>query len=218
LRRLRNEAMAIPPVLGRPELEICQKKREVQGFTAAPRGLGVVACYIETPQFPESLPMKNFRSVVLLAATLAVAPAFAQTKPSETQANTNMQILADKIRSDKKLVVAANMQLTDAEGKGFWPVYDEYQKELQKINGQLTSTIKEYAAEYNANTLTNEKAIKLLQQTLAIEEAETKLKKSFVPKLSKVLSGAKVARYLQIENKIRTLVKYELISEIPLVQ
>ena len=50
----------------------------------------------------------------------------AQDKPAD-----NMQILRDKIRADKKLVVATNMELTESEAKGFWPVYDAYQKDLQ---------------------------------------------------------------------------------------
>jgi hypothetical protein len=47
---------------------------------------------------------------------------------------------------------------------------------------------------------------------------EMKLKRSYVPKLEKVVPGMKVARYLQIENKIRAIGKYELAAQIPLVQ
>ena len=45
-----------------------------------------------------------------------------------------------------------------------------------------------------------------------------KISASFVPKLSKVLSAKQVLRYLQIENKIRAAVKYELAMAIPLVE
>ena len=162
--------------------------------------------------------MKNFRSIVLLVVALTVVPAFSQTKPANATSDTNMQILRDKVKADKKLVVAANMQLTETEAKAFWPLYEEYQKELQKINEQLTKTVKEYAAEYNANTLTNEKAAKLIDQSIAVEESETKLKRAFVPKLNKVLNGVKAARYMQIENKIRAVLKYELAAEVPLMQ
>ena len=53
---------------------------------------------------------------------------------------------------------------------------------------------------------------------MAIEQAEAGLKTTYVPKLGKVLPQMKVARYLQIENKIRALVKYELAGGVPLVQ
>jgi hypothetical protein len=45
-----------------------------------------------------------------------------------------------------------------------------------------------------------------------------KLKRSYMPKLEKVIPGTKVARYLQIENKIRAVVRYELAAQIPLVE
>ncbi len=35
-----------------------------------------------------------------------------------------------KLKADKKLLVASNMELTDAESKAFWPLYDAYQKDL----------------------------------------------------------------------------------------
>ena len=153
--------------------------------------------------------------VIIMVTALVGLGAFAaaQDKPAD-----NMQILRDKVKADKKLVVAANMQLTEAEAKAFWPVYDQYQKDLAAINQRFGNLIKSYAADYRANTVTDEKAKKLIAEYVAIEKAEAGLKESFVPKLSKVLPPKKVARYLQVENKIRALVKYELAGEIPLVQ
>jgi len=149
---------------------------------------------------------------ILLLAALA-APAVAQES-----ATTNMEILRQKIKADKKLVVAANMELTDAEGKAFWPVYDAYQKDLQQINERLKNAIVEYADAYNKGPVSNETAKKLLGETLAIDEAEVKLRQSYVPKLEAVLPEAKAARYLQIENKIRAAIRYELAGGIPLVK
>lgn len=160
--------------------------------------------------------MKTMRYVLLIAAVLLAAPVFAQGKPAADKPADNMQILREKLKADKKVVVAANMDLTEAEAKSFWPVYEEYQKELQKINERLAMAIVAYAKEFNAKSLTDEKAKKLLDEALAVEESEVKLKRSFVPKLSKALSGRKVARYIQIENKIRAIVKYEIAAEVPL--
>jgi hypothetical protein len=140
------------------------------------------------------------------------APAWTQGKPAD-----NMQIMRDKIKADKKLVVAANMQLTEAEAKAFWPVYEQYQKDLGAINQRIGKLIESYAADYRANSMTDEGAKKLTAESVAIEKAEAAMKESYVPKLSKALPPKKVARYLQIENKIRALVKYELAGEIPLV-
>ena len=59
---------------------------------------------------------------------------------------------------------------------------------------------------------TDDKAKKL------IDEAEANFKSTYAPKLSKVLPVKKVARYLQIENKIRAVVKYDVAQGVPLVQ
>jgi len=150
---------------------------------------------------------------VALAAFVLVLPVF-----SSAQTTSDMEILRQKIKADKKLVVASAMQLTEAEAKGFWPVYDAYQADLDKINGQLGQVIKEYAAAYRADTLTNDKAQGLMDEVLKIEQAEVDLKKAYVPKLGAVVSKVKVARYLQLENKIRALIKYELAGEIPLAK
>ena len=62
----------------------------------------------------------------------------------------------------------------------------------------------------------NDTAKKLLDEAIGVELAEIKLKQSYVPKLGKVLPVAKVARYIQIENKIRAIVRYGLAETIPL--
>jgi polyhydroxyalkanoate synthesis regulator phasin len=154
-----------------------------------------------------------FLTLVAAITIWFVFPVVAQDKPAD-----NMQILRDKVKADKKLVVAANMELTESEAKGFWPVYDGYQKKLTAINQRIAKLIEIYAADYRAKTLTDEKAKKLTDELVAIGKAEAELQAASVPKLSKVLPPKKVARYLQIENKIRALVKYELADAVPLVQ
>ena len=156
--------------------------------------------------------MTILRVVVVALAVCIAIPAVAQDKPA-----SNMEILRQKLQADKKLVVAANMELTESEAKGFWPVYDAYQTDLSTLNGRLGQLIKRYAEAYRTKTLTEETAKSLIDEAIAIERAEVGMRESYVPKLSAALPGTKVARYLQIENKIRALIKYELASEIPLV-
>ena len=157
--------------------------------------------------------MRQIMTAFAIAAALA-APAMAQT----TATTTNMDILRQKLKGDKKLVVAANLNLTDAEGKAFWPVYDAYQKDLQQINQRLVATIQVYASAYNKGPVTNATAKTLLDEALSIDDAEAKLKSAMVPKVVAALPAAKAARYIQIENKIRAAIRYELAAGIPLVE
>jgi hypothetical protein len=151
-----------------------------------------------------------------LAAAMTIwmsSPVLAQDKSAD-----NMQILLDKIKADKKLLVAANMDLTETEAKGFWPIYEEYQNDLATINGRMAKLIETYAADYQAKTLTDEKAKPLITELVTIQHIDGALQESYAPKLSKVLPAKKVLRYLQIESKIRALLKYELAKNIPIVE
>jgi hypothetical protein len=156
--------------------------------------------------------MKTLRFLVVILAALIALPALAADKPA-----SNMDIVREKVKADKKLLVAANMELTETEAKGFWPVYEAYQTDLAAINARLVRLIKAYADQWNAKSLTDDSAKQLLKEMLAIEAAEVSLREAMEPKLLAVLPGRKVARYMQIENKIRAAIKYELAEEIPLV-
>jgi len=161
--------------------------------------------------------MKTIRRATIcltLAAVFTVffvSPVLSQDNPDQ-----NMQIVRDKIKADKKLLVAANMGLTESEEKAFWPIYDAYQKDLMEINKRIGSLIDSYGEAFDANTLTDEKARKLITEFVNIQKAEADLQASYAAKLSKVLPPKMVLRYLQIENKIRAVVKYEIAAEIPL--
>ncbi len=152
--------------------------------------------------------------VFLLAAACALAP----VAYAAESATANMDILVQKIKADKKLLVAKNLGLSDEEGQSFWPVYDGYQRDLGKINDRLIRLIKDYADAYNAGPVTDAKAQELVDEYFAIEEAETALKRGTMPKVTGVIGAMRAARYLQIENKIRAAVRYELAEEIPLVE
>ena len=153
-----------------------------------------------------------------LVTSFAIAAGLAVPAMAQTTGTANMEILRQKIKADKKLVVADNLKLTEAEGTAFWPVYDAYQKDLTQINQRLVAMIKAYADAYNKGPVTNETAKKLLDEALAIDDAEAKLKSASVPKVMAVLPATKAARYVQIESKIRALVRYELATGIPLVE
>jgi hypothetical protein len=151
-------------------------------------------------------------AVILIALCAAVAtPLLAQDKPAD-----NNQLVLEKVKADKKLLVAENMQLTESEAKAFWPVYKSYQRDLGKINDRLIKLIDSYAASYQ--TMTDAAANKLVDEAVAIESDRTKLAQSYLPNFKKVLPPPKVARYYQIENKIRAVVNYELAERIPLVK
>ena len=153
------------------------------------------------------------KPVVLLTAVLSLGlatGAVAQQEPS-----ANMKIVAEKVRADKKLLVAANMDLTEAEAAKFWPVYDAYQVDLGKLARRTATLIQDYAGHYEA--MTDQAADKLLTDMISIDKDRVDLMVAYRPKFAATVTAAKVARYYQIENKIRAIITYELADAIPLV-
>ena len=126
--------------------------------------------------------------------------------------------MKQRIKAEKKLVVAENMQLTEAEAESFWPIYDEYQNGLAAINERLENVIRQYADAWGKGELPDATATKLRDEAIAIDEAEAKLKRDFAPRLDKAIGPVKAARYQQIENKIRAIIDFELAKGIPLAK
>src|SRR5437762_13841951 len=104
--------------------------------------------------------MKKTLGAGLAIMLFGFAPnSVAQDKPAD-----NMQILRDKVRADKKLLVATNMELTESEAKDFWPIYDDYQKDLQRINRRMVGVLEGFAADARNHALTDDKARKLIDE------------------------------------------------------
>jgi hypothetical protein len=148
--------------------------------------------------------------VSMVTLMMAWSLCLAQDKPAD-----NMDILREKIQADKKLLVAEYMQLTEAEAKSFWPVYEAYQNELFLLQKRSFKLINDFAEAYKKMTDTDAK--KLLDEYLTIEGLRLKLRQAYLPKFRKALPEKKVVRYYQIENKIHAVLNYELAKSIPLV-
>jgi hypothetical protein len=157
-------------------------------------------------------------TALILALTLVSAPVRAEDLVADKKdsASGNMEILRGKIRADKKLVVAANMDLTETEANAFWPIYQEYQTDLAKANERIGNLIGEYAENYQS--MTDQTAKKLLDKSIILERDRLTLRVFYLPRFQKALPSIKVARYYQIENKIQAILQYELAENIPLVK
>lgn len=123
----------------------------------------------------------------------------------------------EKLKADKRVWIAQNMGLTPDEETRFWPVYEEYQRELAPLNRRLLDALQTYAKHYHEQSLTDALAEKLMLETLAIDAGQVRLHKFYAKRLLKILPGRKVARYLQLESRMQTVIRYELAQYVPLV-
>ena len=147
-------------------------------------------------------------AVVLLAGALAV-----EAQVSDTDL---LQQLRADIQADRQAVVAANLGLTEAEGQAFWPVYRDYRNDMSTVGDRLQKLIQDYADAYP--NVTEDQAKEMVDEMIAIRHDELKVRKSHLSKFRKALPETKVARFLQIENKIDAIVDLGLADSIPLVE
>ena len=158
--------------------------------------------------------MKKIVQIIsILLICLWVAPVFAQDLSPQS-----MEALRDAAKSNKKALVALNLKLTETEDKVFWKIYESYQKDIAKVNERLLNLIKDYAKEYKARSLTDEKAKQLTSNYLVIEEDLLKLKKSYLEKVSAVIPDKKMMTYFQLENKIQAIIRFDVAINIPLAE
>jgi len=157
---------------------------------------------------------RRVRSVMMIAAflfCLGAGTGLAQDKPAD-----NMDIVREKARTDKKLIVATALDLTEGEARAFWPVYNSYQSDMVAHYDRVFKFFDDFAKSYQ--TMTDEAATQLLGEFLSLETDYVALLNSYVPRFRRVLPPVKVARLYQVENKLRALVDYEFARAIPLIK
>jgi hypothetical protein len=164
---------------------------------------------------------KSISAVLVLAgAFLLQGAAFAQqsgqTASSPTVSDQDIQLMRQDLRSQKKQIVAANLQLTDAEATKFWPVYDAYTAAATKIGDTRVALVKEYAQSYD--TMTDAQAKSLIKRWAATDQELVNLRMQWMPKFEAVLPGKKAALFFQIDRRVALLIDLQLASSIPMVQ
>jgi len=157
--------------------------------------------------------MRAFLCALGCALALAASPATAQDKGSAERTSAEWLAL---IQADKKAIVAKSMDLTPDEAAKFWPLYETFQRELAVPQNAITRALLDYIAA--GHKLTDANAKRIVEETLAAQKEEARLRDRHFRRLLKVLPAHKAARYVQIENKIQAIVRYEGAKAVPLAR
>ena len=123
------------------------------------------------------------------------------------------ELLISQIQADKRAVVLASMDLSDAEVRGFTPIYDEYQTEMKELATRGTALINKFAANYGS--MTDGAAKDILKDFFAVREDRLALTKKYAKRMERALPPTKVLQWVQIENKLNALLDVEAASIIP---
>jgi Spy/CpxP family protein refolding chaperone len=161
----------------------------------------------------------------LLVASLAATFAIAQAPPpsraagpgaSDPAAAEKIAEFRRQVQSDRRGLVERHLQLTPAEAKKFWPAYDDYHRRLETIVSRQNRAINDFVA--SESSMTDANAKRIAREILVAERDEQALRDKHLHKVAGMLPPRKAVRYMQIENKIRALNRFDIAVVMPLVQ
>ena len=166
--------------------------------------------------------LARFGLIATFIAAAISAPAWSQeTKSSgytadEAASVAEMHALETEIGPGKRAFIEGQLILTDQQAAKFWPIYDAYQEALRAFNQRRLDNILKYARAYNADGLDDATATAIAKEALDIEKDEVVQMERTFNKLRKVVPVVEAVRYLQVENKLRAVVRFEQAAQVPL--
>jgi hypothetical protein len=167
----------------------------------------------------------NFRSLFLTLSfsAVAVTTLYAQEKhvkdPSESQllnTQTYIELLSSDLNAQRRQIINETMQLDDKQARIFWPIYNDYEANLDKLGDEKLAIVQEYAT--NFLTMTNEKADELAQRVMALDDQKMALRRKYYDLMKKSLPAILVVRFFQVENQIQLLVDLKIASNLPIIE
>lgn len=145
--------------------------------------------------------------VVLALLTPCVAAQSIQDEIAFTRA---------QIQADRQAIVAATLELPEAKGEAFWPMYRQYRAAVEKNGDRVWSLLTSFSEKYES--LSDADASPMLKEWLAIEKDQSAIRQKWAPKFSKVIGPAYTARFFQIEHKLDSIVMLEATGSVPLAR
>lgn len=132
----------------------------------------------------------------------------------QASADEFIDLLRKDVRSEKKQIIAENMELSDTEAEKFWPVYDQYSSELSKIYDVKIAMLKDYADNYQG--MTSDQAETYIRKRGEVEQSIMQLRLKYIPAFRKVLSGRETALFYQLDWRLGLAIDVQLI-QVPLI-
>lgn len=135
--------------------------------------------------------MKNF-SKLIIAALICCCQNTLQAQPEERK---------EQIESAKVAYITKSLNLSVEQSQKFWPVYNEYKAEQQKVRKQLRSLLidQALAAEKEAESKANFEKMFLLRQQ------EVDLEKTYLQRFAGIIGYAKTAKYLRADKEFNRM-------------
>ena len=160
--------------------------------------------------------MKYTIAIVALALVLLIPVSSTEAQGLLTQ--KDIAAAKEMVERKRNFVVIANLDLTEEEGKKFWPLYDEYRIKIREVRMRRLELIQNYAERFNADTVDEKFADDAILEFLDIQSDTVKVRKRYWKKFRRIIPASKAARFYQLENKMDSEIDYVMAGGTPLIE
>jgi hypothetical protein len=128
-------------------------------------------------------------------------------------AQDDIQKIQEAWGKDKKELMRMGMALSNADSVKFWPVYDKYEAERQKLGRERIMVLNDYADNYSS--MTNEKADEVITKLMKNDAANSQLLQQYYGKVKTALNAIQASKFVHIESYISATIRSALLESIP---
>jgi hypothetical protein len=140
--------------------------------------------------------------------------ATAQT-PEELNTREYIILLRKNISGEKAALLGGVMQFDAEDAAKFWPIYRDYDVELNKLNDQRVANIQEYVRTYTQ--MTDEKADELIKGAMSYQKQRGELLAKYYERVKQELGATTAARFVLVEQQLLTIIDLKIESSLPVV-
>ena len=160
------------------------------------------------------LKLKPFALAGFLLASLAGGQT-ADKAATDKATKEYVDLLRRDLRKEKSSIVDQAMGLDSAQKAKFYPIYQNYEKQLSTIWDKRLANVKKYAENYPE--VSDAVADELAATAQSLQAERSTLWKKYYGQMKAALGPKVAARFLQVESALSNLIDLQLSSEIPLI-
>jgi len=135
------------------------------------------------------------KQLLILALSFVCFSSFAQ--------QGRMQEKLEKVNNLKIAYLTKALELSSAQAEKFWPIYNNYEKELMQTRG----TFKQKHMNDRMDGLSDKESKDLLDDQMAMESAVVAIRKNYRTEFLKVLTPQQLVSLMEAEKRFNQLLK-----------
>lgn len=156
------------------------------------------------------------KKLIITLFFLSITSIFAQDINKQDFNSYYIELLRSDIKTQAKFIVSQTMKFSEEDASVFWPIYKEYEIELDKLGDKRLANIKDFVNNYDK--MTDQKADKIIDQAFNYQKERLELKINMYDKLKNKFNSSTAAKFIQLEHQIQLIVDLKINAELPLIK